>query len=124
VGRDVVVEGNKLTSGDDGKLHGGFEIASAADAVKVEILDGAGRTLDTLQLGAQGSGRHDFDWSQPGGSAAGATFRITATSGSTKLTSTSLMSDRISAVSAGGSTLQLQLAAKGTVDYDAIKAFN
>lgn len=126
VGRGVVVEGNRLTAADaEGtKLQGGFELANAADQVQVEILDGAGHVVDTVPLGAQTTGRHAFEWTQPADKAAGSTFRITATSGATKLTTTALMSDLVEAVSTSGQALQLQLSRSGTVNYDAVKAFN
>jgi flagellar basal-body rod modification protein FlgD len=125
VGRDVVVAGNRLSSGDGaGQLAGGFEMDSAADHVQVEILDGSGHVLDTLQLGAQTSGRHAFDWQQPASVAAGATFRVTATSGTNKVGATALTTDRVEAVSTSGQSLQLQLSRSGSVGYDAVKAFN
>ena len=125
VNRNVVVEGNQLTAGSaSNKLAGGFELPSAADQVQVEILDGAGRLLETVQLGAQTKGRHEFEWTQPADKAAGATFRISATSGATKLTTTALTTDRVESVSTSGKSLQLQLSRGTTVDYDAVKAFN
>ncbi|MES1161469.1 MAG: flagellar hook capping FlgD N-terminal domain-containing protein, partial [Rhizobacter sp.] len=47
VGKDVIVPGNKLDIAD-GVTQGGFEITSAADAVKVEVLSPAGKVLDTI----------------------------------------------------------------------------
>src|SRR5512146_2828255 len=88
VGRDVIVPGSRLSIAD-GVGQGGFELASPADAVKVEILAPSGQVVDTLNLGAQGSGLHSFDW--PAGSASdasGLTFRIKATSGATALAPT------------------------------------
>lgn len=125
VGNKVQLEGNKLSAGSSsGKLAGGFELPSAADQVQVEILDGAGHVVDTVQLQAQTKGRHAFEWTQPADKATGATFRITATSGATKLSTTSLTTDRVEAISTSGTSLQLQLSSGATVGYDAIKAFN
>jgi len=124
VGHDVVVPGNTLQI-DDGTGEGGFELAGPADQVKVEILAPSGQVVDTLQLGAQASGLHSFEWN--GGSATAASglkFRVTATSGATTTTPTTLMRDRVVAVSTGGSTFSLELAASGTVPYSAVKAFN
>ncbi|HWH82428.1 MAG TPA: flagellar hook capping FlgD N-terminal domain-containing protein [Burkholderiaceae bacterium] len=124
VGKNVIVPGNKLDIAD-GVAQGGFELTSAADAVKVELLSPAGQVVDTLNLGAQSSGVHGFDW--PAGSydnTSNLTFRVTATSGSTALASTALMRDTVNAVSASGSALQLQLARSGTVDYSTVKAIN
>ena len=71
VGRDVIVAGNRLSvDAAAGVGQGGFELANAADAVKVEILSASGAVVQTLNLGAQGAGMHSFDW--PSGSATGA----------------------------------------------------
>jgi len=124
VGRDVVVPGNKIDM-SNGVGQGGFELTSAADAVKVEVLSPAGQVIDTMQLGAQTAGMHSFDW--PAGNnatATGLTFRVSATSGSTKLDSTALMRDKVDAVSTSGDTLTLELANSGSVAYDKVKAFN
>jgi flagellar basal-body rod modification protein FlgD len=124
VGKSVIVPGNKLDIAN-GDGQGGFELTSAADAVSVDVVSPAGQVLDTLNLGAQSSGVHSFDW------AAGSydntsklTFRVTAISGATPLTTTALMRDTVDAVSASGSTMQLELQNAGTVDYSAVRAFN
>jgi flagellar basal-body rod modification protein FlgD len=124
VGRDVIVPGNQLSVAD-GAGQGGFELAGPADAVKVEILGPSGQVVDTLNLGAQSSGRHGFDW--PAGSAtdaSGLRFRVTATSGAASVASTALMRDRIDAVATGGDSLTLELARSGSVPYASVKAFN
>jgi flagellar basal-body rod modification protein FlgD len=124
VGKDVIVAGNKLDIAA-GVGQGGFEIASAADAVKVEVLSQAGRVVDTLNLGAQNSGMHSFDW--PSGTydaSSGLTFRVTASSGSTALASTALMRDKVQAVSTSGNDLMLELASGSTVAYSTVKAIN
>src|SRR5262250_261550 len=38
VGRDVLIEGNRLVADADGAGHAGFELASQADSVKLEVL--------------------------------------------------------------------------------------
>jgi flagellar basal-body rod modification protein FlgD len=124
VGRDVIVPGNQLSIAD-GTAQGGFDLAGPADAVKVEILGPSGQVIDTLNVGAQSSGLHGFDW--PAGSATEASalrFRVTATSGATSVASTALMRDRIDAVATGGDSLTLELARSGAVPYASVKAFN
>ena len=126
VGRDVIVPGNQMSIAND-VGHGGFELNNAADNVKVEILNGAGHVIDTLALGAQGAGQHSFNWPAKGMlDGAGTRFRITAASGATALSSTALMRDTVTAVSANGagSPLTLELARNGPVAYGEIKAFN
>jgi flagellar basal-body rod modification protein FlgD len=126
VGRDVIVAGNKLSiDGASGVGQGGFELANAADAVKVEILSPSGAVVQTLNLGAEGAGVHSFDW--PAGTAtsgSGLTFRVSATSGGVATTATALMRDRVDAISTSGTTFNLELDSSGTVPYSAVKAFN
>ena len=126
VGRDVIVQGNRLTANDEGLVQGGFEITSAATRVQVEVLNAGGNVIDTIELGAQPAGRHGFEWTPPDGvdAALGRSFRIVAASGSTALTSTALMRDRVDAVVAGGDTLMLELRNSGSVAYADIRAFN
>src|SRR5512139_1769085 len=62
VGREVVVPGNKMAMDTTtGTGEGGFELTSAADNVKVEVLGPGGHVLDTLNLGAQSAGIHGFE---------------------------------------------------------------
>ena len=124
VGKDVIVPGNKLDIAD-GAAQGGFELTSAADAVKVEVMSPAGRVLDTLNLGAQGSGMHSFDWAAGTyDNTSNLTFRVTATSGSTTLTSTALMRDKVDAVSTSGDALMLELDRSGPIAYSTVRAIN
>ena len=124
VGKDVIVPGNKLDIAD-AVGQGGFELTSAADAVKVEVLSPAGKVIDTMNLGAQSSGVHSFDWAaNTYTNTDNLTFRVTATSGSTTLTSTALMRDKVDAVSTTGDGLSLELDRSGTVAYSSVKAIN
>jgi flagellar basal-body rod modification protein FlgD len=125
VGRDVTVPGSAL-SARDGVAFGGFELASAADAVKVEVLGPSGAVIDTLNLGAEGSGRHGFEWALPAGVPADAAlrFRVSATSGARALAVTTLTRDRVESVSTTGDRLEVDLERTGTVAWDDIRAFN
>ena len=126
VGRDVIVAGDRLTPNDAGLPQGGFELSSPADSVKVEVLNAGGRVIDTIDLGAEGSGRHGFEWTPPAGvdAALGDRFRVVARSGAAVLPVTPLMRDRVDAVATGGDTLTLELRTSGSVAYSQIKAFN
>jgi flagellar basal-body rod modification protein FlgD len=124
VGHDVTVAGDGLAI-EGGIGVGGFNLAGAADQVKVEVLDASGRVVDTLQLGAASSGAQSFIWPAgdvPDGSAYH--FRVTATAGSATVASSPLMRDRVVAVSSGVDGLTLELALSGAVPYTAVKAFN
>jgi flagellar basal-body rod modification protein FlgD len=124
VGHDVVVQGNSLSI-SNGRGVGGFELASAASSVKVDVLSPSGQVVDSIDLGAQSSGMQSFDW--PAGAAtdsSGLTFRVTAKSGASSLAVTPLMRDLVDAVSANGNSLTLELQKSGNVPYSTVKAFN
>jgi flagellar basal-body rod modification protein FlgD len=124
VGKNVIVPGNKLDI-ESGTAQGGFSLDSAADAVKVEVMNPAGQVVDTLQLGAQGAGMHSFNWaSGKYDNSANLTFRVSAASGTTALTATPLMTDQIDAVSTSGTSLMLELQNSGTVPYSTVRALN
>jgi len=124
VGRDVTLQGDRLNL-QEGRAAGGFELAGPADRVRVEVLNGAGRVIDTLDLGAQSIGRHGFDWKAPA-AAEGSEFRfrIVATAGARAVPATPLMRDEVRAVSLAGDALRLDTRWSGTIDYGAVRAFN
>ncbi|MFM2065434.1 MAG: hypothetical protein RLZZ584_343 [Pseudomonadota bacterium] len=126
VGRGVLVDGNSLALDASGKAGGGYELAGAADSVKVEVLSASGRVIDTLNLGADSAGRHSFDWTPPAGTDTGGAlrFKVTALSGATAVTATALQHDQVAAVSTSGNTLSLELGSGKTVAYADVKAFD
>ena len=124
IGREVIVPGNKMHM-ENGTGEGGFELSTPADSVKVEVLGPSGHVLDTLNLGAQSAGAHNFNWTAGNNATAtGVTFRVTAMSGSTKLDATTLMRDKVEAINTSGDSLTLELKNSGSVAYDKVKAFN
>ncbi len=124
IGKDVIVPGNKM-SVEDGTGQGGFELTSAADNVKVEVLNGAGRVVDTVNLGAQTAGTHSFDWNAGAvATSDNMTFRLTATSGASDLKPTALMRDKVVAVNTSGDSLTLELQKSGDTAYSSVKSYN
>ena len=127
VGRSVTLAGNRLDI-SGGSAVGGLELASTADSVKVEVVNPAGRVIDTIHMGSQAQGRHGFAWTPP--AAAGLAdgdslqFRIVAKSGTATVASTALMRDHVRSVSTQGSTLTLDTRYSGQVAYGDVKAFN
>ncbi|MCA6217958.1 flagellar hook assembly protein FlgD [Ideonella sp. B7] len=123
VGHDVAIEGNALRQ-KAGKGDGGFELASAADSVKVQIQTPDGTTLDTIDLGAQEAGKHDFSWDIPSARQGDAlTFKVTATAKGQAVDTLSLQNQTIQAVSNLGSTMALDLDNGKRVAYDAVWAY-
>ena len=120
VGHDVSVAGNRLNVTERVGA-GSYELASAADTVKLEILSPAGSVIDTVQLGAQGTGRQEFTWpSDHYDASAKLNFRITATQGTAVVPASTFMHDRVVAVNTSGAKLQLQLQNLGLVEYSAV----
>ena len=107
-------------------IHSSNASPSSAGSVKVEILNAGGRVIDNIDLGAEGAGRHGFEWTPPAGVDAtlGARFRIVAKSGAAAVGATPLMRDRVDAVATGGDSLMLELRDSGSVSYAQIRAFN
>ncbi len=126
VGRDVLVEGSKMSVDDQGTGHAGLELATASDRTTVEVLNGAGYVIDTVDLGALGEGRHTFDWTPAAGvdASQAAKFRVKATLGATAVSATALQRDRVEAVSSNADGLVLELAGSGPVSYDKVKVFD
>jgi flagellar basal-body rod modification protein FlgD len=123
IGRNVMTEGSTLAVADKvGK--GGFELASPATSVKVDVLNASGQVIETVDLGAKAVGRHTFEWDASGytGSTEGLQFRITAANGSTKIDSTSLALSKVTAAGAEDGQLKLTLANGKTISYSDIKA--
>lgn len=124
VGNDVIVAGNRLDM-VDGVGQGGFELDGPADKVTIEVLSSAGSVIDTIELGAQGSGMGSFNWAAgEHAKDSGLTFRVSAKIGAASVPSTALMRDRVDAVSTAGNNLTLQLQNSGGVAYSDVKAFN
>ena len=124
VGRDVVVPGNLLDIAN-GVGQGGFELSGPADAVKVDVLSPAGQVVDSLALGALGTGSHSFNWlAGAATNDSGLKFRVTATSGSVNSTPTLLMRDRVNAINTTGNALNLELQNSGSVPYSTVRALN
>ncbi|KQW51908.1 MULTISPECIES: flagellar hook assembly protein FlgD [unclassified Roseateles] len=125
VGREVSVPSDKIQV-DAGIAEGSYELAGAAQNVKLEILGPAGNVIDTKQLGAQGSGRQTFAWNAGSAAAEGAEvkYRITATNGTAAVAATTYAYDKVDAVYSEGGNLKLNLARLGPVDYTAVSAVN
>lgn len=125
VGHDVLVEGNKLQLDADKNGVGGFELASGASNVTIEIKTSSGAVVDTLRLGAQTEGQHGFSWKPPTGtSTSDLTFTVKAVSGGTTITSTPLITDTVDAVRTRDGGLNLQLRQSGDTPYSKIRALS
>jgi flagellar basal-body rod modification protein FlgD len=125
VGRGVLVDGNRIDV-VDGEGRGGFDLLTSADRVSVDVLDGTGRVIDTVQMGGQGPGRHTFEWTPPPGvdGTRAASFRVNSTLLGEEVQNVPLAHDRVVAVSSYANGLVLELAAGATVPYEQVRVFD
>jgi flagellar basal-body rod modification protein FlgD len=122
VGREVLTEGNTLTV-NAGVGKAAIDLAGIASKVTVQVLGSSGQVLDTLNLGPQTAGRHNFEWDASSYTGtANPTYKVTALQGVTAVSSTSLMRSPVESVSTDAGALSLTLKSGKTVAYDAIKA--
>jgi flagellar basal-body rod modification protein FlgD len=128
VDHDVVVVGDKLAL-NEGKGSYGMALAKDADAVKVTIKDAAGVVVGTLDLGAQKSGIHTFQWD--GKTAAGTTLpdgiytmSVAATAKGEAVALDTLTIARVTGVAPGAQGTLLSLGDLGTIALSDILQIN
>ena len=122
VGRNVLVDGNKLPI-KDGKAAGAIDLVAAADSVKIDILSAGGKVIDTINLGAQTAGRHLFDWDSNGRLTSGAVgYRVTATQAGEQVKSTQMARDSVDSVSTDNGVMHVQLRGLGNLTHDKVRA--
>ena len=125
VGHNVWLEGNQLPVDSTGTTSGGYDLASSASNVRIDILNRSGKVIDSITESGLAAGRHGFSWTAPEGTdATGLTFKVTATTGNTAIGTTQLMQDRVDAISTQNGALTLELQNKGSVSYSAVKAIS
>ncbi len=122
VGRDVMIEGNRLAI-HDGKAAGAVDLDLPADKVVVDILSAGGQVIESFNLGALPAGRQPFEWdAQSHTTAEGLGFRVTATKGDAVVTHRTLVQDNVVSVGSDNGAMLVQLRGLGNVGYDAVKS--
>lgn len=121
VGRDVMVEGNRLAI-HDGKAAGAVDLDLPADKVEVDILSAGGQVIESFNLGALGAGRQPFEWdAKTHTHGEGLSYRVSATKGSAIVTHRTLVQDQVTSVGSDNGAMLVQLRGLGNVGYDAVK---
>jgi flagellar basal-body rod modification protein FlgD len=113
IGRDVKANGNALSFDGSSPSNLEFNLAVPSTTTQVSILDSAGRTVSTTDLGASSSGDNRFVWD--GRDASGAllpagaySFTVTAVAASgSALTASTYTTGKVDGVDLSGSTPQL-----------------
>lgn len=122
IGHDVLVAGNTLAV-NAGVAKGAFDLSGVADKVSVQVNTPGGQLIEEINLGSQAAGRHDFQWdASKYKGISNATFKVVATNRGQIVSSTSLARDTVTSVTTGGTELNLQLKANGSMGYSAIQA--
>lgn len=126
-GHSVLVEGSSLTLAN-GSARGGVDLAADADAVNVDILDGAGRVVRTIALGACDTGVRSFTWdgkAADGSAVADGSWRmrVTATTAGKPVEAAALTAARVQSVSTRDGGTQVDLGSLGTRAWSAIQSF-
>jgi flagellar basal-body rod modification protein FlgD len=125
VGRNVLMQGNLLSAGAaKGEHQAVFELAGAANTVKVEFLSASGAVIGTEDLGERGAGRHEAGWTDKPGAVEATAFRVIAKAGENNVTTTTYVRDRVDAVVTGGDGLTLELSRFGNVPFNQISIVN
>ena len=121
VGRDVMVEGNRLAI-HDGKASGAVDLDLPADKVVVDILSAGGQVIESFDLGARGAGRQPFAWdAQQHTDAEALRYRVTATKGKAVVTNRTMVQDQVVSVGSDNGAMLVQLRSLGNVGYDSVK---
>ncbi|QSI78747.1 MULTISPECIES: flagellar hook assembly protein FlgD [Niveibacterium] len=125
VGRGVLVDGKGLQL-YNGQALGGVELASAADKVKVSIVDSSGSEVANLDLGDLDAGSHVFTWD--GKTSAGAdaaagnyTIKVSAVQGDKAVEATALQLGTVSSIVRGAKGVDIEVGRLGMFSMSDIK---
>lgn len=123
VGRQVIVQGNALTT-DATSATGSFTLSQSADSVRVDVLSTTGELLGSVNMGGKAAGMHSFSWDLGGiDPARVGSMQINATSGGQAVTAVPLSRQRVESVAMVDGSLRARTASGLTLDYSQILAF-
>ncbi|GAB1234962.1 flagellar hook assembly protein FlgD [Ferrigenium sp. UT5] len=125
IGHPVLVAGDSLELGN-GKAFAAVELAQPADKLTVSINDASGRSLRTLQLGAQDSGIVEVAWdgvTDSGAIAPDGSYTLSAVSelGGQKIAAATLSYGLVNSVAQSQSGVTVNVGKLGDLSLTAIK---
>ena len=125
VGRKVLAAGDILTL-QGAVAGGGADLSSAADQVKVRILDASGQVVRILDLGQQEEGIVRFGWD--GKDTAGQqlsdgfyTIQVEASQAGESVLATALALDGVASVLLNDGAMEIDLIAQGQVNFGQVR---
>lgn len=122
IGREVLVNGDRLSAPASGVSRGAFELGSSADQVQLEVFNATGQKIGSRDLGPMNAGRQDFSISRSD-FPEGAHFKIKASQLGQAVQANTMAYDKV--VSTANSTaagLLFKLHNSGDVSYSQIKS--
>jgi flagellar basal-body rod modification protein FlgD len=126
VGRRVLVEGDALELPAGGVARGGYELASAASSVRIDVIDRSGAVVDSMTRAGVQPGLQTFEWSganaRTGVEPGTYTMKITAVNGDTQVQATPLTAAPVQAVARGADGVTLQLGGFGSKPLGDVRA--
>ena len=120
IGRSVLTEGNRLAVDDKGSGKGYFVLGNTATSTKIEVLSPSGQVVDTVDLGGQDKGRHDFTWDTSkytAGDPSTLRFRVVAANKDGAVDSSTLMQSKVVGTGWDNGALTLTLENGDTIPY-------
>ncbi|MEK9804333.1 MAG: FlgD immunoglobulin-like domain containing protein, partial [Curvibacter sp.] len=123
VGRDVLIESDRLVLDAEGFGRGAIDLAGSVDNVRIEILNAAGTVVDTLSAGSLPAGRHEFAWDSSAYNGSGdLRFRVVATRAGKTVESAGLVRSTVASVGSENGIMKIQLVGRDPVAYADLKA--
>ncbi len=126
IGHTVMVPGNSVAvaSGTAGVM--GVDVPSTADSVTVNVLDGNGNVVRTIDMGGQTAGVHNISWDgkdNNGNTVADGSnsFQVTAKANGSALQATALNYGQVQSVSGDSSGVLLDLADGRTANVNDVR---
>ena len=120
IGRSVLAEGDRLAVDEKGSGKGYFVLGNTATSTKIEVLSPSGQVVDTVDLGAQEKGRHDFTWDTSkytAGDPSTLRFRVVAANKDGAVDSSTLMQSKVVGTGWDNGSLTLTLENGDTIPY-------
>lgn len=124
IGHSVLADGNQITLANSQGV-GGIDLAAAADAVQVQVVDANGAVVRNINLGPQSAGQVGFTWDgtdDKGQTVADGAyyFNVTASSQGTAVKNTPLALSTVSSVSLNGGAVKINTATSGQLDLSQV----
>ncbi len=126
IGRTVLVPGSQVALSAGATTPFGIDLQGAADSVKATVVDAAGNTVRTFDLGAQAQGVKALSWDGKNDAgvqvADGAyTLKVSASAAGAAVTANALTLATVSSVAQSGTGVTLNLSNGGTASLSGVK---